>query len=78
MTELSVCENCRRIGCTGHDERKDGSCPAYLPHFQGVAISTCERCGGRMRVDRSQWVCKSCGFQRHVLTAPRHEERARK
>jgi len=42
-----------------------------------TGISVCERCGGRMRVDRSQWVCKKCGFQRHVLTAPRHEESAR-
>ena len=42
-----------------------------------TGISVCDSCGGRMRVDRSEWVCKSCGYRRHVLKAPKHEERAR-
>ena len=35
-----------------------------------TGISVCERCGGRMRVDRVEWVCKKCGYRRHVLDPP--------
>lgn len=38
-----------------------------------TGISVFDSCGGRMRVDRSEWVCKKCGYRRHVLTAPKRE-----
>jgi len=42
--------------------------------FEMVGISACDNCGAHMRISRNQWVCDKCGYKRHVLDSPKHEE----